>query len=83
MAYDDHESARGFESHDRDQVVKLRIEVRYLSGAIQKLEDHVKEVVRDHNQRIRVLENFRWWIIGAMFASGALSALLSKLMEKL
>jgi hypothetical protein len=72
-----------FGKPDRDQVTRLRVDVRYLSGAIQKLEDHVKDIVTKHDERIRKLEDFRWWIVGALFGSGALYAIVSKLMEKL
>ena len=77
-----HESDR-WDTSDRDQLVKLRVELRYLSGAIQKLEDHVKDVVTDIDKRVRILENFRWWMVGAMIGSGVISALLNKLLEKL
>lgn len=80
MAYD--ESGRE-EFSQRDQVLKLRIDVRYLSGAIQKLEDHVHEMFREQERRIRILENFRWWMVGAMIGSGVISAVLNKLLERL
>lgn len=72
-----------YESSERDQIIKLRVEVRYLSGAVQKLEGHVEKVVTDIDKRVRILENFRWWMVGAMIGSGVISALLNKLLEKL
>lgn len=77
-----HESDR-WDASERDQVVKLRVEVRYLSGAIQKLENHVKDVVADIDKRVRILENFRWWMVGAMIGSGVISAVLNKLLERM
>ena len=77
-----HESDR-WDASDRDQLVKLRVELRYLSGAIQKLEDHVKDVVTDIDKRVRILENFRWWMVGAMIGSGVISAVLNKLLERM
>lgn len=79
-----------FGSSDRAQVVKLRVELRYLSGAIQKLENHVKEALvaqevkfDKQDTRIRILENFRWWMVGAMIGSGIITALLNKLLAKI
>ena len=88
MAHDSDEL--NFGSSDRAQVVKLRVELRYLSGAIQKLENHVKEALVaqeakfvEQEKRIRILENFRWWMVGAMIGSGIISALMQKILEKL
>jgi hypothetical protein len=81
MAHDSDEL--NFGSNDRAQVVKLRVEIRYLSGAIQKLEDHVHEAFREQDKRIRILENFRWWMVGAMIGSGVISAVLNKVLSKL
>ncbi len=79
-----------FGSSDRAQVVKLRVELRFLSGAIQKLENHVKEALvaqeakfDKQDLRIRILENFRWWMVGAMIGSGIITALLNKLLAKI
>jgi hypothetical protein len=90
MAHDHESDELMFGSNDRAQVVKLRVELRYLSGAIQKLEDHVKESLIGQeakfvkqDERIRILENFRWWMVGAMIGSGVITAFLNKLLEKL
>ena len=86
-----HESDElNFGSTDRAQIVKLRVEVRYLSGAMQKLEDHVHDLFKgvtdnfkEQEKRVRTLENFRWWMVGAMIGSGVISAVVNKLLEKL
>jgi len=90
MAHEHESEELNFGSSDRAQVIKLRVELRYLSGAIQKLENHVKEALvgqeqkfSAQEQRIRVLENFRWWMVGAMIGSGVITAFLNKLLEKL
>jgi hypothetical protein len=91
MAHEDHDSEElKFGNVGWAQVIKLRVELRYLSSAIQKLENHVKEALvaqevkfGEQEKRIRILENFRWWMVGAMIGSGIITAVLQKLMEKL
>ena len=90
MSLDNDSEELNFGNSDRAQVVKLRVELRYLSGAVQKLENHVKEAlvgqeakIEKQDTRIRILENFRWWMVGAMIGSGVITAFLNKLLEKL
>ena len=67
----------------REQIVKLRSDLRHLDWDLKKLEVHVNGQLTEQDKRIRILENFRWWMVGAMIGSGIISALMNKLLEKL
>jgi hypothetical protein len=47
-----------------DPRVSLHIKIAVLSTRLQELNDKVREVVKDQEQRIRTLESFRWYILG-------------------
>lgn len=79
----------GFERTDRELLVGIKRDLRYLR---EKLEEHAREFegykrdVREHERdietRLRDLEKFRWWFIGAVFGSAGLAAGLTRLLLK-
>lgn len=67
----------------REQIVKLREQFRYLEGNLKKLEVTVNGTLNEQDKRIRILENFRWWMVGAMIGSGLISAIANVALRKL
>ena len=75
---------------DRDLLIQIREALRYVKADMAGQQAQIKETnVRidgkasvkttdDHEGRIRILENFRWWILGAIGAAGFLGGLLAK-----
>jgi hypothetical protein len=71
----------GFERTDREYLVGIRRDVRYMREEMEKEYKATSDALRDHETRIRLLENFRWWLIGAVVASGGLGALISRVVR--
>jgi hypothetical protein len=59
---------------DREILIELRKDVKYMTRT-------VVNSVNDHEIRIRVLENFRWWLVGGIVVSGALASVVAKLIR--
>jgi hypothetical protein len=59
---------------DREILIELRKDVKYMTRT-------VVNSVNDHELRIRVLENFRWWLVGGIVVSGALASVVAKLIR--
>ncbi len=45
---------------------------------LDQLESEANKRLDQMDQRIRILENFRWWIVGAAAASGAIGSFIGK-----
>lgn len=84
---DEHDSER-LNRTDRELLLSLREQIKYLSknvnGSILELKADITKFIEgprspvwDHEQRIRQLENFRWWILGAIASSAGLAGLIS------
>jgi hypothetical protein len=74
---------------DRELLVTLRAEMKFMRETVREIDIHLKEDLKntkddivDHEKRIRVLENFRWWIIGASAGAGFIGNLVGKLVFK-
>jgi hypothetical protein len=76
---------------DRELLLSLREQIKYLTKSVaESIADLKTDLtnlfkapegpVWDHEQRIRRLENFRWWILGAIAAAAGLSSLITKLL---
>ncbi len=68
---------------ERDILIQVREALRYIKvelAAHQKELDGKStiEASKDHENRLRILENFRWWILGAIAASSILGGLVAK-----
>lgn len=63
-----------------EQILELTRQVTILN---ERLPNHItwtERNVLDHEKRIRILEQFRWTIIGIALVSGGAGALLTKLL---
>lgn len=63
-----------------EQILELTRQVTILN---ERLPNHItwtERNVLDHEKRIRVLEQFRWTVLGIALVSGGLGAALSKLL---
>ncbi len=68
---------------ERDLLIQVRESLRYIKA---ELASHQRElntraattVVQDHENRLRVLENFRWWILGAIAVAGFVGGTVAK-----
>ena len=86
---DEHDSER-LSRTDRELLLSLRGQIKFLrtsvSEAIADLKADLTNLFKapegpvwDHEQRIRRLENFRWWILGGIAASAGLASLITRL----
>jgi hypothetical protein len=71
---------------DRELLLSLKDQLRFLREELKEREElrqqQMKQTVftpiQDHEARIRILENFRWWIVGAIAVSNGAAALFGK-----
>ena len=72
---------------DRELLFSLREQIKYLTKSvaesiaelkadIAKFIEGPRSPVWDHELRIRRLENFRWWILGAIGAAAGLASVI-------
>lgn len=71
------ESDHRFSYTDRELLVLLRRDLRYIREDIDRMDKKLDQTAplkmfEDHEARLRTLEQFRWWILGG----GALAAFL-------
>lgn len=62
-----------------EQILELTRQVTILN---ERLPNHItwtERNVLDHEKRLRVLEQFRWTVIGVALVSGGLGAAISKM----
>lgn len=65
---------------DHDVLIEIRTQMTRLLQDMEKLN---ATVTNSQEARLRVLENFRWWIMGASAASGGLAGIIvTKLLGK-
>lgn len=63
-----------------EQILELTRQVTILN---ERLPNHItwtERNVLDHEKRIRVLEQFRWTVIGVALVSGGLGAAIAKIL---
>jgi hypothetical protein len=68
------ESEQDFPLTDRELLLIVKRDMKYIrediDGMTKKLDQTAPiRMFEDHEQRIRILENFRWWILGAAAAA--------------
>jgi hypothetical protein len=80
------DAGSSFARTDREILVEVRRDLRYVKEKVDKLDEHKADrlavptkTVDDHEKRIRVLENFRWWILGAVFSAAGLASAATRL----
>jgi hypothetical protein len=62
---------------DHDLLLALRGDVKHLQRSVDALIIAAGEDHKDHESRIRTLEKFRWYVVGAIVGSAGLSAALA------
>lgn len=60
-------------SQDHDVLIEIRTQMTRL---LQDMKELNATVTNSQEARLRVLENFRWWIMGAAAMCGALSGII-------
>jgi tRNA nucleotidyltransferase (CCA-adding enzyme) len=69
---------------DQEQIPSWAIElIKQVERLNEKIPTHVEWVERnlkDHENRIRTLEQFRWMVVGMVGLSGVLGAFIGKLL---
>ena len=73
-----------FRMSDREVLLILRRDVKYIRKDIDEVLSKVAaatpiKIAEEHEKRIRVLENFRWWLLGG----AALAAFAGEFMARL
>lgn len=90
----DSESSNNLSLSDRGLLIRLTERVAGLSQRIDGMKTDFSQILTEHKQRqgdterdvekrMRTLENFRWWFVGAIFGAGALSGGIAALVTKL
>lgn len=64
-------ATESFSRSDHDMLIGLTRDVDHMRKLLDRL-------VNDHERRIRVLENFRWWLLGGLVSSPILAAAAAK-----
>lgn len=72
------DSSERFEYTERDLLIKLREDIKALTEETRRNSTAIIIDIKDHEARLRVLENFRWYIIGAAGASGFIGAMVGR-----
>ena len=54
-----------FPSTDHDLLIKISVQLERLMGDVKEVSETVSQ---NQESRLRALENFRWWILGACSA---------------
>lgn len=74
-------SSERFEYTERDLLIRLSEQVKNLTDETRRSAAGIASDVRDHEARLRILENFRWYLVGAGclagFLAGSLVALVA------
>lgn len=80
--------SEGLNRTDRELLISLKQDLKYLRGDmidmkedLGKLLDGPYSPIRDHENRLRKLENFRWYILGAVAGTAGLASFLTNLFE--
>ncbi len=68
-----------FQYTERDLLIQLRTDFKAFAEQVRQNQVSLQAQHNDHEARLRVLENFRWWIIGASAAAGFSGTLLARL----
>jgi hypothetical protein len=68
----------GFERTDREILVGIRRDIRYMREQMDRETRATREELKDHENRLRILENFRWWLLGSVFAASTITAVAVK-----
>jgi hypothetical protein len=77
-----HNESAGLNRTDRELILGLRQDVRYIRQELDELSKAPTGALKDHEKRLRILENFRWWILGAVAGSAFLSSLMTRLLMR-
>ena len=67
---------------DRELLLELRRDVRHMKEMLDRELTLQYSRTEDHETRIRVLENYRWWLMGAIVGSAGLSAILAAVITR-
>lgn len=77
------ESGDRFQYTERDLLIRLSEQVKNLTDETRRSSAGIAADVRDHEARLRIIENFRWWVLGAAgcaaFVSGLFGAYIGRL----
>jgi hypothetical protein len=71
----------GLERTDRELLIGVKRDVRNIAQNMEAENKRRDREYVDHEARIRILENFRWWFLGGIIASGGLASLVTKLLR--
>lgn len=71
----------GLARNDRELLIGMKADLKYIRKKVEENERDMEAVIKDHEDRIRLLEHFRWWIVGAVAASAGLAALIERILR--
>lgn len=75
---DEMEEAVSHTRTDRELLLLLAQSLSYIRRDVTRLTTRLDTMFADHEKRIRVLENFRWWILGGAAGMAFLGALAAR-----
>ena len=78
----DNDSEQPFRLTDRELLIQVRTHLKYIREDLDTLTNNAAPatVSQDHEKRIRVLEQFRWLILGGAAAAAFLGGLIGRLL---
>lgn len=86
--HQDQQTQSGFTQHDHDLLIELRTQQVGLRDDLRELKISLAETARlrreddgEMDGRVRALENFRWWVLGAAAAAGTLGGIISRILR--
>lgn len=78
VAYPLDRSSERFEYTERDLLIRLTEQVKALTDETRRSTAGISQDIRDHEARLRILENFRWYLVGASAGAGFLGAIIAR-----
>lgn len=66
--------SKGFVYTERDLLMLLMGDVRHLTRDVKDWRTGIDQDLRGLHGRVRTLENFRWWLLGAAGLAGFLGS---------
>lgn len=75
---DTKDTSQRFQYTERDLLIQVRQDLKnFIAEVKEQNHSHVSSV-KDHEHRLRILENFRWWIVGLSVGAAFVGNIVAK-----
>lgn len=69
------------EQTNREILIGMKRDIRYIRERFDDRNKMMAGELANHEKRISSLERYRWWIAGAVMATGTITSILTALFE--